>query len=104
MTGRRCALDTRIATIALALVLAAISLPTVSGWVVADSRCAITMDICHAAQAADVSHAPLLATAPQLFSMSYPSGDALRAIGDGYRANTGRLSEAPDPPPPKRLE
>jgi hypothetical protein len=103
LSGNRFALDTRIATIALALVLAVVSMPTVCGWVVGDAHCAISMDICHPAQSIDVSHAPLFAPVPHLYLVSEASRDAVLAIDDAYRAMAGRLGEAPDPPPPKTL-
>lgn len=103
MNGSRVALDTRIATVALALVLAMVGMPIMSGWVLADARCAITMDICHPAQSIDVTHTPLLAAGPKPFSMNKASRDAVRSIDYGYRAMSGRLAEAPDLPPPKAL-
>jgi hypothetical protein len=103
LSARHFALDTRIATVALALILATVTLPIVTGWVVTDSHCAFTMDICHPAQAVDISHAPLLAPAPQLFSKDLTAPDAVLAIYDGYRSMTSRLSEAPASPPPKAL-
>jgi hypothetical protein len=104
LSGNRIALDTRIASVALALVVAIVSTPMmVGGWVLADAHCAITMDICHPAQSIDVSHAPLLAPAPHLFPMSEASRDGVLAVADAYRARAGRLGEAPDLPPPKTL-
>ena len=102
LSGYRFALDTRIATVALAFVIAMVGMPLVSGWVIADSHCAITMDICHPAQSADVGNAPLLAPVPQLFSRADIPRTVL-AIGDMYRAIAGRLGEAPDLPPPETL-
>jgi hypothetical protein len=103
LSGNRFALDTRIATIALALILATVSMPMVCGWVVGDAHCAISMDICHPAQSIDVSHAPLFAPMPHLHFVSEASRDAVLAIDDAYLAMAGRLGEAPDPPPPKSL-
>jgi hypothetical protein len=103
LSGNRFPLDTRIAAVALAFVLATVSIPMMSGWVVADSHCAITMDICHPAQSLDISHAPLFASAPPLFLMTDASCAAILAIDDVYRAMAGRLGEAPDLPPPKTL-
>jgi hypothetical protein len=103
LRANRFALDTRIATIALALVLAAVSMPMMCGWVVADSRCAITMDICHAAQSIEVSGAAWFVPAPQLFTLASPARDSLRVTDHFYQAIDGRLGEAPDPPPPKTL-
>ena len=99
----RFALDTRIGAVALGLVLAIVSMPMMSGWVIPDSHCAFTMDICHPAQSIEVSHAPLFAPAPQPFSMTDNSRDAVLAIDDAYRATAGRLGDAPDLPPPKTL-
>jgi hypothetical protein len=101
--ANRGAIDTRVAIVALAFLLASVSMPVISGWVVADSHCAITMDICHPVQASDVSHAPLFAPAPQVVSMSEVSREAIIAIDDGYRVIAGRFGDAPDPPPPKTL-
>jgi hypothetical protein len=103
LSASRFTLDTRTAALALAFVLATVSMPMMSGWVVADSHCAITMDICHSAQSIYVSHAPLFAPAPQVFSLSDASRAAVLAIDDAYRACAGRLGEAPDLPPPKTL-
>ena len=103
LSGSRFAPDTRIATIALAFVLAIVSLPIPSGWVVTDSHCAITMDICHPAQSIDISHAPLFVPAPLLSSKIDASPEVVIAIDDAYTAIAGRLGEAPDPPPPKAL-
>jgi len=103
LIASRFALDTRIATVALALILAIVSFPLMCGWVVADSHRAITMDICHAAQAVDVSSAPLFAPAPRLFAMNEASREAVFAIRDSYYTMAGRLGEAPDLPPPKTL-
>ncbi len=99
----RFALDTRIATVALALVLAMVSMPMVCGSLVVDAHCAVTMDICHPAQSADVSNAALFAPAPRLFSMNDGWGDAGRAIADAYDSLAGRLGEAPALPPPETL-
>ncbi|HLI80166.1 MAG TPA: hypothetical protein VKV03_09295 [Candidatus Binataceae bacterium] len=103
LNARHFALDTRIATVALALILATVTLPIVTGWVAADSHCAFTTDICHPAQAVDLSHAPLLAPAPYLIEEHLIAPDAILAIRDGYRSMTSRLSEAPASPPPKAL-
>jgi len=101
LSRRRFALDTRIATVALAFVVAMVGMPMMSGWVIADSHCAITMDICHPAQTADVGHLPILAPTPQVLSMADLPRDEFLAIDDGYRAGAGRLCDAPDLPPPK---
>jgi hypothetical protein len=101
LSGNRFALDTRIAIVAFAFILATVSIPMTGAWVVADSHCAITMDICHPAQSIDSAHGPLFAPAPQLFSMIFPSPDAVLAIDDAYLAMAGRIGEAPDLPPPK---
>jgi hypothetical protein len=103
LSGNRLALDTRIAAVAVVFVLATVSTPMLCGWVVADSHCAITMDICHPAQSIDVGHAILFAPTPQLFSLHDVSRDAVLAIDDAYHAMVGRLGEAPDLPPPKTL-
>jgi hypothetical protein len=78
-----------------------VSMPVMSGWVIADAHCAVTMDICHPAQSADVGHAPLFAPAPQVFLIRDASREAVLAIDDGYRVSSSRLGEAPDSPPPK---
>ena len=103
MSGNHTAPESRIAAVALVLVLATVSMPMRCGWVVADPHCAITMDICHPAQSVDVSHAALFAPAPQIFSLRDGARDAVLAIDDAYRAMAGRLGEAPDLPPPKTL-
>jgi hypothetical protein len=97
----RFALDTRIATVVLAMVLAVVSMPIMCGWVVTDARAAITMDICHPAQSIDVSHAALFAPAPPLLSIDDGSRDAVLAIGDSSDPVAGRLGEAPELPPPE---
>jgi hypothetical protein len=99
----RFAIDTRIAAMALAMILATVSMPMMTGWAIADSHSALTMDICHPAQWIDVSHAPPFAPAPHLFSMNDVAHDAVHAIDDAYLAMAGRLGEAPDPPPPETL-
>jgi hypothetical protein len=101
LSPARFALDTRIATLALALVLAMVSMPMVCGSIAVDSQCAITTDICHPAQAADAGTAVLFAPAPRLFSMPGASRDAVLAIADSYDSLAGRLGEAPAPPPPE---
>jgi len=101
LSGHRFAIDTRVASVALALVLAVVSMPILSGWIITDEHCSITMDICHSAQSADVGHAPLFAFAPRLLSLSEAPRNAVLAIDDDYRAMIGRLLEAPDLPPPK---
>jgi hypothetical protein len=103
LSAHRCALDTRIASVALALVVAVVSLPIVSGWIITDRHCSLTMDICHPAQAADVGNAPLYAAAPQLFLFNDGPHDAVLAVNDDYRVMIGRLREAPEGPPPKSL-
>ena len=103
MSRSHFALDTRIATVALAMVLAVVSTPIVCGLVVTDSHAAITTDICHPAQSIDVGSAPLFVPAPQLFSFNGVSRDATHAIHDFYDMMAGRLGEAPDLPPPKTL-
>ena len=103
MSASRYALDTRIATIALALVLAMVGMPLVGGSMVVDSHCAITMDICHPTQSADLNSAALFAPAPRLFSMNNRWRDAVLAIDDPYESLAGRLGEAPALPPPKTL-
>ncbi len=94
---------TRIATIALAVVLAIVSMPIVCGWVVADAHSAITMEICHPTQSLDVSAAPLLVPSPRLDSIKYAFDGAVLKIDDAYRGIAGRLGEASDPPPPETL-
>jgi hypothetical protein len=101
LSTRRCAVDTRIATVALAAILALASMPMVCGWVVADSHYALSADICHPLQSLDVGSAPLPAKAPRLFSVSDTSRDAFVAIDDPDSMIAGRLGEAPDLPPPK---
>jgi len=101
LTKRSIALETRIATAALALVIAAVSLPLVSGWILSDSHCCITTDICHPAQAVDAVHGPLLAPAPEAFSKASMARDAMLVIDHGYKALNDRPSESPDSPPPK---
>lgn len=103
MRAGRCALNTRIVPIAVALVLATVGMPMMCGWVVADSHCAVTMDICHPAQSMDVSGAAWLTPAPQLVALARPARDSLRATDHLYQAIEGRLGEAPDSPPPKTL-
>ena len=103
MSPSRFALDTRIATVALALVLAMVSMPMVCGSVAVDSHCAFTMDICHPAQSADLNSAALFAPAPRLFSMDDGWRDTVLAIDDPYASLAGRLGEAPALPPPRTL-
>lgn len=103
LSARNFALDTRIAAAALALIVAMVTLPVVTGWVVTDAHCCFTMDFCHQAQVVDVSHAPLLAPGPQKFSRNSNAPDAMLATDDGYQSMTGRLGEAPASPPPKAL-
>jgi hypothetical protein len=100
----RFALDTRIATVVLALVLAMVGMPLVGGGaLVVGSHCAITMDICHSAQSADLNNAVLFAPAPRLFSMNNRWRDAVLAIEDPYESLAGRLGEAPALRPPETL-
>ena len=103
LSARHFALDTRIATVVLALIIATVTLPMVNGWVATDSHCSFTTDICHPAQAVDISHAPLLAPAPRLYLEHSIAPDAILAIHDRYRSMTNRLGEAPASPPPKAL-
>jgi hypothetical protein len=103
LSARRFALDTRIVTVTLALVLAVVSMPMACGWVVADTRSAIAMDICHPTQSLDVSSAPLLVPAPRLDSINYVFDGAVLKIDEAYRGIAGRLGEAPDSPPPETL-
>lgn len=103
LSGSRFALDARVAAVALVLVLATGSMPMTCGWVVADSQCATMADICHPAQSMNVSHAPLLAPAPQLFSLNDASRDLVLTIDDSYDAMAGRLGKGPDLPPPNAL-
>ena len=103
LSAQHFALDTRIATVALALILATVTLPIVTGWVASESHCCFSMDLCHPAQAVDVTHAPPLAPCPQKFSRNAAAPDAMLAIHDGYRSMTSRLNEAPASPPPKAL-
>ena len=102
MRTPRFALDTRIATVALAFVLAMAALPTMSGWAIVDAHCAITMDICHTVPSTDVSHAGLLGLAPQLPAATYPR-DSIRLNSDGCLSPISRDAERPDLPPPKFL-
>jgi hypothetical protein len=96
-------LDTRIATAALALVLAIVSLPILSGWVACDAQCAISLDICHPAQSVDASHAPLFGSPPQIFTLIGCSQAAIFATDAGNLAITDRHGDAPEPPPPEIL-
>jgi hypothetical protein len=96
-------LDARIATAALALVLAIVSLPILSGWAACDVQCAITLDICHPTQSIDASHALLFASPPQLFTLIGSSHTPILAIDADNLAMTGRAGDAPEPPPPKIL-
>lgn len=93
--------ETRIAAVALALILVVVSMPTLTAWVVEETHCCITMDICHPAQGVDVVHGPLLALAPTPFSKLSTARDAMLAIDDGYHRFYDRLCEAPDSPPPE---
>lgn len=103
LSASRFALDTRIATVVLALVLAMVGMPIVGGSMVVDSHCAITMDICHSAQSADLNTAALFASAPRLFSMIDGWHDAVLAVDNPYESLAGGLGEAPALPPPKAL-
>ncbi len=101
LSARLFALDSRI--IALALVLAIVSMPMVCGSIVMDSHSAITMDICHPVQSADAGGAASFAPLPRLLSMPNTSRDAVLAIADTYDSLAGRLGEAPALPPPETL-
>jgi len=104
LSSRRFALDTRIATVGLALVLVFLSMPVVSGWTVnADSRCCVTTDICHPLQAADTTRLSVFGSPTAvLVTIEFPR-DATREIANTYRAMSDRLSDAPNAPPPKFL-
>jgi len=80
LNSSRVALDTRVAAAALALILAIVSMPTLTVWVVEETHCCISMDICHPAQAVDVVHGPLLAPAPARFAKLSTVRDAMLAI------------------------
>lgn len=101
MIGRRFALDARLTAFALALMIAIVGMPILNGWVVADSHCGITMDICHPAQATDIGHAPLLAPKAQPCAMNQAPREVFLAINDAYRESASRLCDTPDLPPPK---
>jgi len=103
LSRSRFALDTRVATVALALILATVSLPLIGGWIVTDSQCALTMDICHPAQTIEVGLVTLFAPAPQSFFLLDAPREGILACDDCYRAQGDRLGDAPDPPPPKNL-
>jgi hypothetical protein len=103
LSASRFALDTRIATVVLALVLGMVGMALAVGSMGLDSHCSITMDICHPGQAADINSAALFAPAPRLFSMDNRWRDTVLAIDDPYESLAGRLGEAPALPPPETL-
>jgi hypothetical protein len=98
LSHNRFALDLNNVGAALALVIAIVSMPMMCGWVIADSRCTLTMDICHPARSLDIGHAPLMAPAPLVLATT---SDAVVSSVDGYRAMVGRLGDGPVLPPPK---
>ena len=104
MSARQFALDAKIATVALALVLAFLSLPVVSGWTAGvDSRCCLTTDICHPLQATDITRLSVFGSpASVLIRVAFPriAEDASASI---YRVMSDRLGDAPEAPPPKSL-
>jgi hypothetical protein len=99
----RFALDTRIATVMLASIIAVVSMPMLCGVVVAraHSAIAIEIDICHQLQATDATPAMLFAPPPAVFQMAaaLPAASGLMIDREGARLN--RLGDAPDPPPPE---
>ena len=104
MSSRHFALDTRIATVGLALILVFLSLPVVSGWTLSnDSRCCVTTDICHPLQMADTVRLSVFGSPSAVFvNIEFPR-DATREILNSYHAMSDRLRDAPEAPPPKSL-
>jgi hypothetical protein len=101
LTRVRRASDTRLAAVALALVLAIVSMPMLSGIVMADCHCAITMDICHPIQPIDATPASLFAPPPQISSIVDAPRNTHQTIAHFHVASADRPAEEPDPPPPK---
>jgi hypothetical protein len=100
LSSKRFALDTRIATVALAFAVAIVTMPMMCGLVITDAHCTITADICHPAQSVDAAPV-LLAPTPKLFSLPDILHDAALAHVGAYHSMVSRLGQAPDLPPPK---
>ena len=103
LSASRFAPDSRIAAAALAVIIAVVSLPLMGGWTVADARCALSMDICHPAQALDNAHAVLVVAAPIVIAARLSSPEQGWSIRCDYHVAVGRLCDAPEPPPPETL-
>ena len=102
--NNRFALDTRIAAVLVALIVAVVSTPIVVGAIVKpQSHCCLTSDICHPVQVIDVSHAPLVASPPNISAMNEIPRDSALAASVLYRGMSDRLGDAPESPPPKPL-
>jgi hypothetical protein len=86
----------------LAMLIAVAAVPVFYGVIPSDARCSLTLDICHPAQSASSSPAPIIAPPPQ----TAPSASALSPLDESLdafeSATASRPADAPDPPPPKR--
>lgn len=87
----------------MALVLAVVSMPMLSGLVIADLHCVITTDICHPLQPIDASPASLFAPPSQMPRVAELPRDTRQTIKTFQIVKIDRLGETPDPPPPKAL-
>ena len=95
--------DTRLAALAIAFVVTIVSMPALSGIVMADSHCTITTDICHPLQSVDVSPASMFAPPPQVFRTAEVFHHSRLAINFANGSSLSRLADGPDTPPPERL-
>jgi hypothetical protein len=95
--------STRQLAAAIALVMLMASLPSIGVIVIADrSGPSISMDICHPLQSLDSSPGTVLIARPAQpeIGAKIPSHEAL---GQFVPVLKSKLTEAPDPPPPKLL-
>ena len=93
--------EARIAIVTLAIVLAAMSMPSLCGIVMVDAGGAFTMDICHPLQPAGLSIASRFAP-PAPMALVFRVASIPRATKPLPIVLADRLADAPDPQPPEK--
>lgn len=88
-------------SLAMAIIVAIAGVPILYGVVAGDTRCAITLDICHPVQSVSSSAAPLLAPPPAPMPITNAPLQLRERLVAFARAHASRPADAPDPPPPK---
>jgi hypothetical protein len=90
-----------LVSLAMAIIVAIAGVPILYGVVAGDTRCAITLDICHPVQSVSSSAAPLLAPPPAPVPITSARFQLRERLAAFAPTHASRPADAPDPPPPK---